>query len=459
MPSAITFTGLGSGLDTDSIVKGLVQVERQRRIEPLERWKDGWEEKLEALREINQKLANLYGVVSSMDTESELVSKSVSISNSALLSATASASATNASYDILVNQLAKTEKEIHTNGEISSDTVINNSGGTKTFKYSYAGGSTISVNVPNGTTLSGLRDLINNDPNNPGVTASILYDGTRYHLMLTGNDTGATNTIVVDPDSTATLTGYTNGTFLESQSAQNAQIRLNGYPAASWIERSSNLITDLITGVTLNLLSTGSTTLTISNDVSSVEGKIQDFVESYNELLSTIKKYSYYDLDRKKAGILNGNYAVQIIESKLRGLLAAMPAGFSKTGDAYSSLQQIGFYTDVTAGSSTEGQLLFDASSFEGAFNADPTGVIDLLVANFKSVTTDSNIRYYSHTSNSKPGIYDVEINTNTLEGRFRPYGGDWHPWRPLEGSSGDYYLTGGSGYDEEGIALRITYG
>lgn len=458
MPSAITFTGLGSGLDTDSIVEGLLKIERQRRIQPLENWKKEWEEKVSALQEINQKLASLYSNISSMDSEAELISKSVSLSNESVLSAIASSTAQDGSYNVEVNQLAQAETEIHTNGEVSLDTIINSSGTTQTFKYSYAGGSTITVNVPNNTTLSGLVALINNDPNNPGVVASTLYDGSKYHLVLSGKDTGASNIIVIDPDSTATLTGYTNGTFTESQSAQNAQLRLNGYPASSWIERSTNSINDLITGVTINLKSSGTTSITISNNLSSIEEKIQSFLDSYNELISTIKTYTYYDLDTKKAGILNGNYAIQLVESKLRQVLYNTPPGFLKTDDTYTSLLQIGFYTDTTSGSSTKGQLLLNTSQFENAFNSNPQAVLDLLVASFRSVTTDNNITYYSKTTNTQPGIYDVEVDTDLVQGRFRPLGGDWHSWVSLEGTSGNYYLTGAAGYPEEGLALHITY-
>lgn len=458
MPSPITFTGLGSGLDTESIVKGLVEAERQRRIKPLEKWKTEWEEKIDALKELNQKLSGLYGIVSSMDSESDLVSKAISLTNPNILSATASSSANNGSYNIVVNQLAQAETEVHTAGEDSLSTVINNSGSTLTFQYSYAGGPVITVNVPNGTTLSGLVGLINSDPNNPGVVASTIFDGTKYHLQLSGKDTGANNTLVIDPNLTATLTGYTNGTFTESQTAQNAQLKLNGYPSSGWIERATNTINDLITGVTLNLFAPGSTSITISNDLNSVEEKLQNFLDSYNELLTAIKNHSYYDPNTKKAGILYGNYAAQIIESRLKQILYNTPPGFLKDSDTYTSLLQIGFYTDMVSGSSTKGKLLFDKSTFEDAFSKDPQGVIDLLVSNFKSITTDANITFLSKTSNSQPGIYDVEIDMNNSLGRFRPYGGDWHPWQNLEIISGNYFLTGAVGYPEEGIALKINY-
>jgi len=453
MANAITFTGLGSGLDTSSIVKGLVDVERQRRIAPLEKWKGQWEEKQEALREINKKLSSFYSTLQAMDTEGELIHKSISYSNNTILTAYATSSVSNGSHEVIVNQLAKPEVEVHTAGEASSTTVINNSGSTLTFKYSYGGSGIITVNVPDGTTLSGLVSLINNDPNNPGVTASILYDGSMYHLTLTGKDSGSSNTIIIDPDSTATLTNYTNGTFTQSQAAQNAQVRVNGYPPGGWIERSSNSINDIITGLTINLLSTGSTTITISDDISSIKENLQKFIDAYNELASTIRTYSYYDLDTKKAGILSGNYAVQIVETQIRKILNNTPPGFLMSSDPYTSLLQIGFYNDTT-----QKKLALDTSIFDEAFDSNPQAVKDLLVANFKALTTDNNISYYSRLSSTKPGIYDVEVDTNLGQGRFRPQGGDWHPWIPLAGSSGDYYLTGQVGYPEEGLALHITY-
>jgi len=453
MANAITFTGLGSGLDTDSIVKGLVDVQRKTRIAPLEEWKSQWEEKQKALREINQKLSSLYSTVQSMDTEGKLIPKSISTSNSTVLTASATSSASNGSHDIVVNQLAKPEVEVHTVGETSSDTVINNSGSTLTFKYSYGSSGVTSVDVPHGTTLSGLVSLINNDPNNPGVKASILYDGSMYHLKLTGNDSGASNTIVIDPDLTATLTNYTNGTFTESQTAQNAQVKVDGYPPGGWIERSNNSINDIITGVTIDLLSTGSTTITISDDISSMKENLQKFIDAYNELSSIIRTYSYYDLDTKTAGILNGNYAVQIVETQIRQILNNTPPGFSSSSDPYTSLLQIGFYNDT----STK-ELTLDTAIFDNAFNSYPQAVKDLLVATFKASTTDNNISYYSKTSGTQPGIYEVEVDTNTGQGRFRPQGDDWHPWVTLEGTSGNYFLTGQAGYAEEGLAVHITY-
>ena len=458
--ATITFSGISSGIDADAIVNALIEAERQTRIAPLENIKSQWEEKVSAMQEINSKLLSLYTVTKSMDTEAEFLVRTATSSDDDVLTASATSQAQVGSHTVVVNQLARVEKEVHTDGESSEDAVVNSSGSTQTFQYNYAGGSTISVDVPDGTTLEELKDLINNDPNNPGVTASILYDGTNYHLVLTGNDMGANNTIVVDPDSTATLTGYTNGKFTESQAASNAQIRVDGYPPdPDWIERTTNEINDVITGVTLYLKDTGTVSLTISTDRDAIKEKVNDFIDAFNEVRSTIMGYTYYDSDTGESGILNGNYATQIVKARLDNIVTRSQPGFLDGEEAYINLAQVGFYTDTEEGSATEGLLFLDESTFDDALNDDPDAVAELFAANFKGVTDDNRITYYSRTSNTQPGIYDVEINTDTEQGRFRPEGEDWHPWVALEGSSGDYYLTGETGYAEEGLALYTTYG
>ncbi|HEC68394.1 MAG TPA: hypothetical protein ENI35_06265 [Candidatus Desulfofervidus auxilii] len=457
--ATVTFSGIASGIDFDAMVNALIEAERQNRITPIENQISNWEQKLSAVQEINSKLLSFYSICQSMDTEAEFLIKNATSSDETILTAYATSEAQVGNHSIVVNQLAKVEKEVHTNGEASQDTVVNNSGGDLTFKYQYAGGSIITVTVPDQTTLSGLKDLINNDPNNPGVTASILYDGTNYHLVLTGNDMGANNTIVVDPDSTATLTNYQNGSFTESQTASNAQIRVDGYPPdPDWIERTTNEINDVIEGVTLSLKNTGTASITISIDKNSITEKVNEWLDAFNEVRSVIKQYTYYDPDSGEAGVLNGNYATQIVKSRLDRIVVENQPGFLDGEETYINLSQLGFYTDTQEGSETQGLLLLDESVFNDALNDHPEALAEVFSANFEAVTNDNQITYYSHTTNTKPGIYEVEIDIDNAQGRFKPQGEDWHPWVALEGSPGDYYLTGESGYKEEGLAIHTTY-
>ena len=88
--------------------------------------------------------------------------------------------------------VAQAAKETHSGFADADATAVTN--GAAAFSYTYNGRQT-TVSVSGGTTLTGLMNLINTDPANPGVTASIINDGTglatAYHLVLTGNSAGA----------------------------------------------------------------------------------------------------------------------------------------------------------------------------------------------------------------------------------------------------------------------------
>ncbi|MDY6971865.1 MAG: flagellar hook-associated protein FlgK [Thermodesulfobacteriota bacterium] len=209
------------------------------------------------------------------DGTTEYLARSTTSSDMTVLTALSNMDAVAGQYQVVVNQLAQAERESHNAGEISEDSVINSSGGAQTFEYRYAGGPLITVNVPDGTTLSGLRDLINNDPNNPGVSASVLYDGIDFHLVLEGQDTGAANPIDIDPLGMATLANYVAADFNEIQTALDAQMTINGGPV---VNRATNYVTDVIPGVTLDLLATGNATVTVGPDSIS-GGKIKGWLE------------------------------------------------------------------------------------------------------------------------------------------------------------------------------------
>ncbi|MEJ2225733.1 MAG: flagellar cap protein FliD N-terminal domain-containing protein [Syntrophobacterales bacterium] len=182
---AVTFTGLGSGIDSDSIIEQLVEVESSR-INRLEAWKEEWTSKIAALQELDTKLTELRTTASAMDTLAKFAAKEASVSNSTVLSATASTTASAGTNQVLVNQLAQNEVEVH-QGLTASDTVVNSSGSNKVLAFSYAGGTAVSISVADGTTLTDLAELINSSGANPGVTATVLdmgdgYSTDRYRL-------------------------------------------------------------------------------------------------------------------------------------------------------------------------------------------------------------------------------------------------------------------------------------
>jgi flagellar hook-associated protein 2 len=459
---SITFSGLGSDVDFASIIDQLVEVE-SAQIERFESWKSEWSEKITALEDLNTKMTDLRTAAASMNTLTKFVSKTASSSSTSVLTATASSSATSGTHQVLVNQLAQNEIEVHT-GLAGSDTVVNSSGSAKVFAFSYAGGAAVSVSVANGATLADLAAAINASGANPGVTATVLdmgasYGATRYRLQLQGNSSGSTNTVAID-DALTTLDGtggtqnFESTTFTQAQAAQNSQIRVDGYPAGTWIERSTNLIGDVIPGVTLSLLTSSGTAVqvTVNDDTDAMESEIEDLVEKYNAVISYIKEQTNFDATTGEAGILLGNYAVEIVKSALNAIGSGSARGFKDPNDPYVNLSQIGITTDVDETSDTFGQLVIDSSTLTAALSSNPTGVARLMSAYFRGVSDDAtgNITYYSSLPGiTQPGTYEVTatvaggvITAGTINGHAATISGDT--------------LTGQSGYDEYGLAVKI---
>jgi flagellar hook-associated protein 2 len=461
---AITFTGLGSGIDTASMIDKLVQAE-SGQLNQISAWKDQWTAKIAALQTLNTKLSDLRTAAQSIDTLAAFQEKIASVSDESVLTATTSAAATSGSHQVLVNRLAQNEVQVH-QGLAAGDTVVNSSGASRVLAFSYAGGAAVSIPVPDGTTLDGLAQLINASGANPGVTATVLdmgeaYTTDRYRLMFTGHDTGAAYTIAVD-DGLTTLDGsggtvdFTSTAFEvpPPQAAQNAQVRLDGYPPGSWIERASNTVGDLIPGVTLSLLSPSATPvqITVADDTEAMQQKITDLVNAYNDLLTYIQDQTKYDKTTGEAGVLFGNYGLQIVKSQLAAIATGNAPGFADPQDPYINLPQIGITTDADETSPTFGQLVVDEVTLAAALQADSQGVANLMAAYFAGVSDDTsgNITFLSALpGTTQPGTYAVSA---TVAGGVLTGGTiNGHP-ATVDGNT----LTGASGFPESGLAVQV---
>ena len=195
MPS-IQLPGLLTGIDTNTLVSQLMAIER-RRLNIYEERKSVWEEKKEALSSLCTRLTTLKNSVKALSDSQELRAFKVASSDSDILTAEASYNAFEGNHTVVINQLATAERWIHTNGFKYAEDYV----GAGTFIYSYNHKET-TITTTATTTLEDLVGLINNDANNPGVTASLLYYSGTYHLVLNGNEAGTDYAIRINSGST-----------------------------------------------------------------------------------------------------------------------------------------------------------------------------------------------------------------------------------------------------------------
>ncbi len=277
----------------------------------------------------------------------------------------------------------------------------------KTGTFTLDGGATTVTVDGTNNSLDGIAAAINNVPN-PLTTAKVIQDGNGYRLQLTKNGISST-----DMDMSG-LTGGTgtnaNPTFSNVDPTKapandatysagvNANFSLDGVN----ISKSTNAVSDVLTGVTFTLLKGSSTdlltglstpstsTLTIGNDTSTITSKINNFVTSYNDIMGMINKQSVYDTTKSTSAPLFGDSTLRSLKDAMRTMISGpvTDATAGTVNQDYSLLSKIGITSN-----SKDGTLSVDSTILATALNTNFSAVTDLFTHNGggKIGITDSN--------------------------------------------------------------------
>ncbi len=456
-------TGLSSGIEWDNTVDLLMELER-RPVDILESRREEYQSQLTIWGSIESKLTALKSQAEELNSAQELLVKSATTTDSSVLTVSANADATPASHDIIINQLATNHTHAHQAGWTDlNTTAVNNSGSDQSFSYEYDG-TAYTVTVPDGTTLQELASLINRDPDNPGIVATIIDDGSGganpFHLMLSGEETGTGKDIQII-DTVDNPTDLYDGSHFDeanwdaTQTAQNAEIRVDGVPNPGWgwpnpwIESATNDIEDVIPGVTLHLKDDSdgeSIGLEISLDTDAIKENIDNLVSAYNEVIDIIDTMTSYDEENEIASPMLGDSLARGIKASLLMTVAQSIPG-TDDNDNYRSIGQVG--VTLSAG----GKLVVDEDVLKDALNDDPMAVARLFV--FDSESTSNYVSVTGHNYNSIGGSYDFTL-TYDADGKLDPSGTN-----TLNGLDvtihGDYIAKGAEGTEVEGLILLLT--
>jgi len=249
---------------------------------------------------------------------------------------------------------------------------VNNSGSDQTFSITI-NGTKYSMNVADGETVSDfINDLKNgelkdSDGNSISIDASYTDNRIEFNLKAIGD---------IQIDDTNLLTNFNDNTDFTNanrlQTAQDATFTYNGVE----IERSSNKIEDLITGVTINLNSTGSSHVEISNDVDEIVKSMQKFVADYNAMISNLQNLTAFDKDTKTVGLFQGFSEFTTFSTKLANDIFGDFLNYETTqsdlnGNKYTQ-KSIFSAADLGLSMNRTGLLSFDENKFKEAFEANP---------------------------------------------------------------------------------------
>jgi flagellar hook-associated protein 2 len=420
---AITSTGLGSGLDVNGVVTQLMALER-RPLESLQTKENGFQSKLTAYASLKGAFSLFQSTMAGLGSSSKFQSTKATVADASIFSVTASSRAVAGTHSVEVKDLALSHK-------LASDTFTNTTDtvgtGTLTIQFgTYNSGTnefeangdkaaqTVTIDASN-SSLSGVRDTIN--AAKIGVTATILNDGTGNRLVLSSNDTGEANSlkITVSGDSSGTdtdgsglsalaydptATAGSGKNLTETQAAQNALLKVDGLDN---ISKSSNVISDVIEGVTLTLLTESAsntpTTLSVSRDTGAIKKAAEDFVKAYNDLHKTVKEFTAYNATTRQGAVLQGESAAVSALAKIRNTIGTALQG---ADGAYSTL------TDIGISFQRNGALALDSSKLQQAIDENINDIASLFAKSGKA--SDSLINFVSASNDTKPGSYAVNV-------------------------------------------------
>ncbi|MDG1000633.1 MAG: flagellar filament capping protein FliD, partial [Pseudomonadales bacterium] len=273
----INALGAGASFDTKKIVESLVEAERAGAQAQIERKIADAESKISGLGSAASILDILKEGAELLNDAKDFNTLSVQNSQSSALGATVTNNARAGTNSVNVTSIAREQRSI-SDGFDSSSAVIN---GENTTTISITiGGATENISVESAS-LALMQTAINDA--DLGVRAEIVNTGTgsgNFRLQLVGEN-GSDNAFSVSSD-------FSGLNIQSIQSASNANLTVNGVD----FTRSTNQISDIIEGVSLNLTSVtdGTATVSVERDVSEAKGNIIAFVAMYNEASLEFKK-------------------------------------------------------------------------------------------------------------------------------------------------------------------------
>ncbi len=267
---SISFSGVGTGIDSASIIASLMKIERQP-IAHLENQKTGITAKQGVIQELNGLLGKLRDAAAAMYSPTALRGTGGTSADATVATATTGSAAPAGTYNVVVTALAQS----HTTASSTAPALV--AGQTLDITV---GGTTTGIAVEDGDTLASFAARINAD-DGAGVSASVVND----RLVLISRATGAGGAISLGGDAAAGF-GFTT-----TQAAQDASATINGLVVTS----SGNTITGAINDTTLTLGKVGSTTVTVGLDAEAAAGQAQAFVDAYNSLMANIRSATKFD--------------------------------------------------------------------------------------------------------------------------------------------------------------------
>jgi flagellar hook-associated protein 2 len=395
--ATINIGGLATGLDTNQIVTQLVTLERRRSVDLLQIEQLEQQSRQSALATFGTKLADVLAAVDKLRDPSSALARKASSSDTSVLTATAGSGALNGTTQITVHDLARNSVATSATGVASGTSTV--AAGAGTFAFRVGSGDLQSIAIDATTTLEGLASAIN--ALGAGASATVVNLGTTatpdYRLRLASRDTGTSSELTIVTDDTSLGVAVT-------QSATNASFSVSGF--ATPFTRESNVVNDVVSGVTLSLENTGGpVNVTVSTDTATVKKDVEAVVTAFNDLVAFVNAQSEVTQDTTSADrdVSAGPLAFDsTVRSVVDGLRTALSSAIDGLDGDFSLLAEAG----VSA--TRDGTLQLDAAALEAALGSNESSVSELFGGSASSGGVFDRVHDYLSGVTGAGGLLEV---------------------------------------------------
>ncbi|WP_342651047.1 flagellar filament capping protein FliD [Pseudomonas sp. REB1044] len=365
-------TGLGSGLEISKIVQALVTSDTSAKQAQIKRQTNNNSAMISGIGSLRSALTAFQDAMKKLnDPKAPSFNAYTGTSgNESVVKVKSDGSAVPGNYDIIVNKLATSSKVASQQFAGGASSAI--SAGEMTISQ---GGKSYKLKIDSGASLQSVRDKINKEMSENGISANIINEAGGSRLVFASTNTGAGSDISVGGipeltiDGTVQMSG-SGGGFITAL-AQDAELSVDGLKITS----ASNTVDKAISGMSLELTgvsaksgdgSSASTRLTIAQDNDGLKKNIQSFVDAYNTLQKAVTSLTTVTKDASGTmvlGQLTNDPTTRSLLGDMRGVLSQAGASGS-----LSSLSQLGINT------MKDGTLEFNSTKFTTAMDKKMLG-------------------------------------------------------------------------------------
>ena len=434
--------GKGSGIDIVKLARDLTDVEKAPRESRLNADIEASEAKISGLAVLKYNVQLLIDSFNALNDASELATPTATSTDAAKVSVVATdGSADSGIYDVGVTTLATAQR--NKSNQYSSTTESLNGGSGFTLTVTPGTGSATDITIDAGNdTPAGVVNAIN--ASGTGVTAVLLAEdssGSNYRIMLEGA-TGASNSFQISSTLADSDLGFhaanngnseNNGGTKSLQNPGDAALTYNGVS----ITRSSNVLTDVIPGVTISLNSThsgsASESINVVSDRATLKTKLQDLVTLYNDVKFAMDELSDPDSENEEVGgalasdlatirtVRDTIYqAVTQDSSTPSGNVNALrDIGVSVTRDGNLSFTESTYDTVAASNFDDISTMLSAGTNNQSRYDGQSQGLATDAVIKLKTLTDSISGIFVTRTDSAKTAITRYEADLQALEDRM----------------------------------------